>query len=197
MAEFFEVGQKWCQVRGRLLVSGDLSQMLHCRLELQHVRLNLVCALHFFKSQMLQFFCEAQQSVLVELFHLLRLLLEIFTHSPLFIELDLQQVHLRLFFLLAGVFDPDVLLELSDLDGLHVDGVLQLQSLLLQEQVRVPGIIQLATEHHDLLLENGSLSEGQRGSRVLRHVVLESVHLLLVQVSDVRDKDAGRNRCRF
>ena len=78
---------------------------------------------------------------------------------------------------LSLVFACDRVCQLPDLDFLHVDSVLQLQGLLLEEEVGVACIVKLLSQEQDLLLENRCtvvIGNGGRGD--LGHVVIQIAH---------------------
>mmetsp|Transcript_46631 Transcript_46631/g.61735 ORF Transcript_46631/g.61735 Transcript_46631/m.61735 type:complete len:110 (-) Transcript_46631:58-387(-) len=103
---------------------------------------------------MFELFNKVLHSLLVQLLCLFLLLHQVLTQSRLLVKLDLEHTNFGLFFFLASVFSSHDLLKLTDLDSLHIDSMLELQGLLLKEQVRIPGIIELSPQHEHFLLEN-------------------------------------------
>ena len=101
---------------------------------------------------LLDLLVEHLEALSVQLFRLLLLGEQVLAKLSLLFVLRLKVVQLYLVLLLAAVFRADRHLQLVDLDRLHVDGVLELQGLLLQEQVRITRIVQLATHKQNLLL---------------------------------------------
>ena len=142
--------------------------MLHGRLQLHDVRLDTVCAMDLLRAKMLKLFDEVLDSLFVQLLCLLILVHQVLGQAALLLILDLKHAHLLLLFLLASFLGAHCLLELADLNRLHVNGVLQLQGLLLQKEVRIPGIVKLSTQHQDFLLEDLVLPCGRHGHRCER-----------------------------
>ena len=89
----------------------------------------------FFSPNLLKLVDKAMNSLLVQFFCLLLLLSKLIRKTSLLFILKLQQIDLCLLLGLVAILSPYYFLKLTDLNSLHVDGVLKLQSLLLQEKI--------------------------------------------------------------
>lgn len=88
----------------------------------------------------------------VQLFRLLMLALKRLSELSLLVILFLEVAQLGLVFLLDGVFRASCLLKLFHRNVLHINGVLQLEDLFLEEELGAARIVKLLPKQDDLLL---------------------------------------------
>lgn len=118
-----------------VLVANDLGQVLHGVAQLHYVCTDAVTAFHSLTLHQLELIVEHCDALLVKLLRLARLGHEGICERLLLQILGPEVAHLRLVLLLSVILTRHLFFQLPDLNFLHVDRVLQLQGLLLEEEV--------------------------------------------------------------